>query len=767
MNAQRGELVARQIDGDLEIGNNRIRARFVRRDGGYAQEFYAIDRIGNFRLVLSSLHKNLIAGSEHRVCSSPMIAGERPHLFAVCRESLRMVYSAVDIVRHDEDAVTAQLTGTVQEHSLTCRVSIARGSNVAHIFVSDEINSNGADPLVEYLMSSYAFLPDGCELRIGETIDYAWVPNLRPGDDHVIGDYAFRSPAVVVRKGRVLAALIPDLETLSADRPMPFAVDLDLKNGLLPAPLLSCGFCGYEEVEDGRYFRHDITMAKRIPGARLSYSHDLLLYADCKQPYGYEVVARFLWARYGQATMKSIHPSASKVQLGHSCSYARSDRYRGRSIVGSNLSVNRQVPLLPDAWAAYGLYVEGANQGSNEIILNTKTLTETVLSAPQVGGLFHTRFDLESRQWVGCNSSECGAQFHAAECSTQLLWLLNWYTNIEKDARIIRLARSYADFLISARLRSGAIPSCYGADLVPVSTFRFSAETAVSALFLGRLASVTGIAKYARSVERSARFVLTEIIPKHAYMDHSLMSDVTDPDPHSGARPQSGWAMLWAAQMCFVMYDLTQDRNYITHGLAALDQLCLLQSVGVKTWQPLDGNPGLCAMNNVGSRLDAELTIEFARCLMDYGAVTGESEYFERGASALVAACTDPNLPDISKARIAASAALIRDRYGSAFVHVGRKWGVWIGTAARLDVAFGRGSVEVNLNGDRDASRIERIVFGGMRGSSYKVRVGEFVCDTYSSQEMARGLELPIDSTSAASYADEVETTQQLSLEGI
>jgi hypothetical protein len=764
MSAQRGELVARQIDGDLEIGNNRIRARFVRRDGGYAQEFYAIDRIGNFKLVLSSLHKNLIAGSEHRVCSSPIISGERPHLFAICRESLRMVYSAVDIVRHDEDVVTAQLTGNVQEHSLTCRVSIARDSNVAHIFVSDEINSNGADPLVEYMMSSYAFLPDGCELRIGEDIDYAWVPNLRPGDDHVIGDHAFHSPAVVVRKGQVLAALIPDLETLSADRPMPFVVDLDLKNGLLPAPLLSCGFCGYEESEDGRYFRHDITMAKRIPSARLSYSHDLLLFADCKQLYGYEVVARFLWARYGHATMKSIHTSASD----HSCSYTRSDRYQGRSTFGSNLSVSRQATLLPDVWAAYGLYVEGANQGSSEMILNAKTLTETVLSAPQVGGLFPTRFDLESRQWVGCNSSECGARFHAAECSTQLLWLLNWYTNVEKDARIIRLARSYADFLISARLRSGAIPSCYGADLVPVSTLRFSAETAVSALFLGRLASVTGVAKYARSAERSARFVLTEIIPKHAYTDHSLISDLTDPDPHSGARPQSGWAILWAAQMCFVMYGLTKDRNYIKHGLAALDQLCLLQSVGVKAWLPADGSPGMCAMNNVGSRFDAELTIEFARCLMDYGAVTGESEYFERGASAFVASCTNPNLADISKARVAASAALIRDRYGSAFIHVGRKWGVWIGTAARLDVEFGRGSIEVNLNGLRDASRIERIVFGGMRGGSYKVRVGEFVCDTYSSQEMARGLELPIDSTPAASYADEVATTQQrLSLEEI
>lgn len=748
MNAQRGELVARQIDGDLEIGNDRIRARFVRRDGGYAQEFYAADRAGNFRLVLSSLHKNLIAGSEHRVCSSPMIAGDRPHLFAVCRESLRMVYSTADVVRHDEDVVTAQLTGTVQEHSLTCQVSIARGSNVAHISVSDEINSNGVDPLVEYLMNSYAFLPDGRELRIGETIDYAWVPNLRPGDDHVIGDCAFRSPAVVVRKGRVLAALIPDLETLSANRPMPFAVDLDLKNGLLPAPLLSCGFCGYEETSDSKYFRHDITMAKRIPEARLSYSHDLLLHADCKQPYGYEVVSRFFWSRYGEATMKSVHLNAPRSRSGDSCSCA--------------------MPAIPpDAWTAYGLHTKGANQGSSEMIRSAKMLMETVLSAPQVGGLFPTKFDLESHQWVGGNYSECGAQFHTAECSSQLLWLLKWHTDIEKDARIIRLARSYADFLISARLRSGAIPSCYGADLLPISTFRFAAETAVSASFLGCLASVTGIAKYARSAERSARFVITEIIPKHAYTDHSLMSGSTDLDPHSGAKPQSGWAMLWAAQMCLVMYELTQNRDYIEYGLSALDQLCLLQSVGIKTWQPADGKPGMCAMNNIGSRLDAELTVEFARCLMDYGAVTGESEYFERGTSALVAACTEHNLSAVSRARIAASAAVIRNRYGSAFIHIGRKWGVQIGTATRLDVAFERGSVEVNLNGDRDALQSEKIVFGGMRRSRYKVRIGKFVCDTYSSQEMARGLKLPIEPTSASSHADEVECARQLSLEGI
>ena len=88
MACESGDLIVHRNGANLDIGNGRVMLRLYVRDGGYVQEFHAIDRAGQFRPVLSSLHKNLIAASDHRVCASPMIAGDRPHLYGVCRESL-------------------------------------------------------------------------------------------------------------------------------------------------------------------------------------------------------------------------------------------------------------------------------------------------------------------------------------------------------------------------------------------------------------------------------------------------------------------------------------------------------------------------------------------------------------------------------------------------------------------------------------------------------------------------------------------------------
>ena len=299
METKHGNMIARDLENGIEAGNSRIVLKVIRHDGGYAQEFYAIDRRGLSHLLLTSLHKNLIPSSEHRACSSPMIAGERAHLFGVCRESLRMVYSHVEIAHHDERKVQLLLTGVAQGHTLSCRITIEDESNTAHVLVEDEIERNGSDPLIEYVMSSYAFLPAEQAVLEGRELDYAWAPNLRPANDHVIGDQSFHSPAVIVQEGRLMAALVPDLRVLSKNRVMPAALDLDLSNGLLPAPLLSYGFCGYEETADGDYHSHDITMARRLSGAHLTYGYDLILEADCKRSAAHSWAARHLWSIYG------------------------------------------------------------------------------------------------------------------------------------------------------------------------------------------------------------------------------------------------------------------------------------------------------------------------------------------------------------------------------------------------------------------------------------------------------------------------------------
>ena len=352
---------------------------------------------------------------------------------------------------------------------MSCRITIEEESSIAHVLVEDDIERNGSDPLIEYVMSSYAFLPAEQTVLEGRELDYAWAPNLRPANDHVIGDRSFHSPAVIVQEGRLMAALVPDLRVLSKNRVMPAALDLDRSNGLLPAPLLSYGFCGYEETPDGNYHSHDITMARRLSSAHLTYGYDLILEADCKCSTAHSSVARHLWNIYGKQE-------------------ARGSRDRSTPTIPHSA-------IEPDAWAAFGLRALGSDETTDGEVYTADNMKDILLSSPQDGGLFPTRYDLEHDEWAGCRNSMGNAEYHTVECSEQLYWLLKWHQEIEKDPAIIRFCRSYADFLISARLRNGAIPSWYTRSRIPLSVLRTDARTAMSALFLAELGRVTGLSR--------------------------------------------------------------------------------------------------------------------------------------------------------------------------------------------------------------------------------------------------------------------------------
>jgi hypothetical protein len=217
-------------------------------------------------------------------------------------------------------------------------------------------------------------------------------------------------------------------------------------------------------------------------------------------------------------------------------------------------------------------------------------------------------------------------------------------------------------------------------------------------------------------------------------------------DPHTGARPASGRAMLWIAFLFAELHRLLSrpearrpvPLDYLKTGLAVLDELCLLQSVWSKPWAPQHLEHGLCARSNVGTRYDAELTAEFARCAMRYGGITGERDCFERGAAALTAVLREPGLSAITQARVAAAAAAVDCEYGSIYVHVGRKWAVPLNgwRVARVEVRPGSVAIRVEPG---SGSGPGRIVFGGLRGRAHKVRINGHVA-RYSREQMESGI---------------------------
>lgn len=699
MESRHGNITVACTAGQIRISNGRVELRATKQDGGYAHEFHAFDRKGAPQLLLSSLHKNLLLGSEHRVSSSPIVSGQRPHLFEASRESLRMVHSKAEVVQHDDSRAVLELSGSFLGNRVTYRIAISSESNVVSVYVSDEFERRAARPLVEFMMSSYAFMPG---IRLPDGPDYVWAPILRPDDEHVIGDCAFLSPAAIVQHGRYSAAMIPDLDMLSDSRPMPAALDLDVKNGLLGSPLLSYGFCGYETTPNGNYCRHDMTMAKRLNTWRLAYGFHLILDADCDRRSAHRQAVRFLWREYGTR----LEPETPGI---------------------AHTDVLSQLPRLrPDAQTAVGLCAIGNEDNDGRLAAAARGMKSEMLSVPQDKGLFPTRYSSQSDDWTGCWFSIDKAHYHTVECSRQVYWLLKWHRFIEQDPDIVRYARRYGDSLIHATLRSGAIPSWYTLEQEPMSPLLSGIQTAPSALLLAELAEVTGFAKFARAAERSCRFVMNQLVPKDVYQDYTLMdlverSRLECADPHTGAPPQSAQAMLWVARLCLAVHRLTGDHVYLKKGRDALDRVCLMQSVWSRPWVDGEDQPGLLAQGNTGWGCDPELSAEFARCCMGYAAATGESEYAERAHSALAAAIDGAASRTVSRLRVAASTALIDAEFGTAYVHVSRKWAVPLnGMSVRLVELEGR-RIELAVNGGEGSHG--RIVFGGLRAKSYEVSI--------------------------------------------
>ncbi len=609
----------------MSISNGPLLVRLLLRDGGYAQEFHALDSRGEYRLVLSSIHKELIPFSEHRACASPMIAGGRQHLFAVCRESLRMVFSDVRLRRPSQDRVVVELRGSVQGHELTMRMAIETGSNAVHVTVED----TPPDVAIEYLMSSYAFVPDGRVLEVDNDPPVTWAPCMRPAGDAVIGDAAFFSPAAVVQQDRFAAALIPDIDLLARHRPMPAALDLDLKNGLLFAPLLSYGFCDYERAKDR--FRHDVTHSRVLGVDRLTYGFHLIVDADCRSRPACGQIARFLWNRHGDGAAPSPQPSPPAERVLQS-------------------AVRIPPSAFPaDARAAYGLWAEGLFNGRQELIRQARAMRGAVLAAED-DGLFVTRFE-------GPES----ACYSTVECSEQLCWLLRLHFDMESDERILHVVERYAGVLIANRAKSGAIPCWLAQDRTVVPALRSGAPTAASAVFLAEMARITGKREYLAAFELSARFVMREVVPQGLYIDYTCVEEPAD--PHTGMRTQSTRAMLWVAQLCLEMHSAFGEAGYLRQGAEVLDLACLAQSVGEKPW--MDNRPGLVSRGNCAPVPDPELSADFALCAMRYGAATGVEEYSQRGAAALRAALA-AECDDVATARVAAAAAVARDEFASA-----------------------------------------------------------------------------------------------------
>ncbi|MBI2842505.1 MAG: hypothetical protein HYX78_03815 [Armatimonadetes bacterium] len=677
MKEMKSGLDVRASGRDITLTNGVVQLKLVFCDGGYAQEFYGLDRCGRPRLILSTLHRDLIPFTEHRVTADPIISGHRRHLFEVTRESIRMVYSDARVTRDDRQ-LSVKLSGRFAESEVTSTITLPVGSKSVRVSVDVELAASRRPPILEYLMSIYAFLPDGMLLDHYKRLTYAWAPALRPQDDQIIGERSFRTAATVVQYKKLLAALVPDPDVA---RHFPAALDLDLRNGLLPAPVLAYGFCRSEA--EGPFSYHDRSMLLRPQAGTLSYSFNLYLDADATLAEDLRSVQELVWSR-ARARVAEREPPETQIGLSDdpasayvlkSGPHSAADSYRAEEIIQQVLA--RQLPE--------GVFAP-----------------ETGLADP---GPYDTTLTSEMCRWMLAIHRDC-----------------------EPDLRVLLACRNYGDFLVANQFPSGAIPSWFSDRFIPLPDLRESAQTAASGRFLAELYELTGHKSYLTAACRAASLVSNLVIKQRYHEREAFLSGALGiQDPHTGILPQSSISMRQAADLFLAVYRLTGKRCYLKSGVAALTQMCWLQD----TWSAETGAFG------AGNASQAEVPqAQFARTLLEYYEATRHTEYIERGIAALHSGLA-PGSPEALAVQRWATR-----RFGAALVDVVARSAYAIGPCRITGLSLGPSKLSLELhNGFAHDSYPLRVRFCGLRKNSYRVAInGEE--KRYSKVELETGVEI-------------------------
>ncbi|MFN7999110.1 MAG: hypothetical protein U0Q18_36145 [Bryobacteraceae bacterium] len=324
--------------GDVwEIDNGQIRVRLRLSGGAVEQEFSA--RTGKqWTPIVRAFHPPAV-----RPAGSPGIFRNDP---AVARDYRFLTTEVLDEVQIDGDALV--IAGHRNGNRFEQRITLSAG-DIVHIEVKAALS--GAPPKLEYVWSPLVFVP-------GKP-DFTHAPSLKRAADNVLGDRIFYSPAVILQRAALFAALVPDLDVINeavvyarSARPvkhprifavpvdpdrisMPTALDLDLASGISANPLFGYGMIDFW-AEQHVFWRHENEggqQVRELSSPTVRYAFDLLLGADAPPRQGYRRVSQYFWKRYGARHFREPRPQTMPLaQYARAC-YPAAFAYKGFRLV--------------------------------------------------------------------------------------------------------------------------------------------------------------------------------------------------------------------------------------------------------------------------------------------------------------------------------------------------------------------------------------------------------------------------------------------------
>jgi len=586
------------------------------------------------------------------------------------RADLSPALQAARVLRAEPAEAALQLEGEADGHHFQVEVALADGARDLRYRVRDTLARGG---LVRGLQSRYAFAEP--------TVDFCFTPHIRPREDQVIGQYNFKSPAVILQRGALLAAIVPDLDLIRRDAPLLVCLEADVSPHSGAPPMLGFGFKDHEP--DGLvYFRHRPEMVRVLPPGPLDYGYTLYTSATAEPGWGYREITRLLWARHGQAHARSVTPQTVPFDryADEALGYALPNLWRELPMDGEECGALVMGIKFPnDVWfhfffnhlhTAYLLHRLAQRRGDDALLARARKIRNLALAAPARDGFRPAIFSHEivtglrrdrwipHAHWVGgaipyqtqISHPRDLPAYNTMDGSWTAYWMLRWYTDLERAPRLLDAAQAYAEQLLRLQLPSGAVPVFVDAEtLEPDDRLRESPSCAGSGLFLAQLHAVTRDPRPLRAAERLADFLAREVMPQ-GWADYETFYDSAGKpadlyDRHTRQRPQNTFGMYWTAELSKLLYRLTGREEYRLQALRALDYLLLFQAVWSPPYLSVNGFGSLGVGNGHTGWNDARSGI-FAPGIADFGLLTGEVEYLQRGVAAMRAPLALMYLPE-------------------------------------------------------------------------------------------------------------------------
>lgn len=522
---------------------------------------------------------------------------------------------------------------------------------------------------------------------------HIWIPHLAPDVGYVIGDHAFRSPAVLLVDDTYAVALIPDLDDVRDGYHAGWQTWMDYDH---PNHRITFGAGAYETAPEHVLYRSstlDYAGQPVLLRMHVVVSDDP---QDLWNPFG--MLSRWLWERWGHDLYEKgqTQKAPFATYRDHILRWAFSSKgwgdtvwqefeIDGEPVGGPAFIVDvAQHPSIPpglrkwreprsiwnQAWfstqrCANGMLRASRHVGSDGLAARARLCTRLALKAPQTDGLFPSVYTTagpgERKGYIPyANTPEWGLgrwsnsdrrppfvseqAFHLLDSAFTARLLLEWSDLNTGDEEALSFVRRFADKLCTVQLDSGAFPGWIEADGLMADELREGPETAMGVtLLLNLLRRNPNQTSYRDVAELALQYLIKGPVEERRWEDfetyYSCSSWGRDRYmgkviPRNGIYKQNTFSLFWCAEAFLAAWIALEDRRYLNYGRRCLDELSLHQQIWNPPFIPAPCHGGFGVMNCDGEWNDARQSL-FAPLYLAYYQETGNAEYFERGVSAL------------------------------------------------------------------------------------------------------------------------------------